>query len=219
MFRLNPPVSVAIKPVRVALRGHEKQARALGAQLDDVYGCGRFGCVYPGKGGYVVKVTTDKHEVRMVKEVIHLRHSRTRLATRYRRRVEALGCSVEKAAMLPGIVAFKEPIVALGKKSWAYRREDVRPLDAMSSDKARRLQRRLEKAIDAFFYPPLFRPDPLTFLRDHPELKAIVVTALYMEWAFDVRLEDIHIEQVGVVMKTTSLHPKGTLVLYDAQAS
>jgi hypothetical protein len=217
VFRLNPPVSVAIKPVRVALRGQERKAEALGADLHDVYGCGKFGCVYPGKNGTVVKVTTDKHEVRMVKEVIQLRRSRTRLATRYRRRVEALGCSVEKAAMLPGIVAFKEPIVALGKKSWAYRREDVRPLDAMSSDKAKRLQRRLEKAIDAFFYPPLFRPDPLTFLRDHPELKAIVVTALYMEWAFDVRLEDIHVEQLGVVSKTTPLHQRGTVVLFDGQ--
>jgi hypothetical protein len=61
------------------------------------------------------------------------------------------------------------------------------------------------------------RPHSLTFLRDHPELKAIVVTALYMEWAFDVRLEDIHVEQLGVVSKTTPLHQRGTVVLFDGQ--
>ncbi len=214
MSRKNPPVDYLPSKFEPLIRAGEGRIRRLGAKhLHHPLGCGKFGCTFKKDGHLIVKVTRDPSEVRMVKEILRLRGDEGTVSPSTRAHLARIGTTPEKAKWLPGIVDYTSAPKSVGKRAWAYTRENVSPLDAM---KDRRLLRRVRKALDLFYYSGR-SIDPVAFLNHYPELRLIVQTEVFLRLAHRMRLDDIHEEQAGLVLFTSSLHRKGDLVIYDGQ--
>lgn len=214
MFRLNPLRSVFDRKIRPQL---ERDGwRALGRTLPRrPIGCGTFGCVFRRESGWVTKVTTDPFEVRMITLIRKLRKAPTKNTAAVKRALRDTGVSVQRAGKLPGIVEIATVAKRVGK-TWQYVREDVDPAVGMSDAGARARMKDLRKGLDWFFYSSR-RPSVREVLRRHPRLRLIIATALYLEAAHGLQLEDLHEEQVGRVRRVGKLHAPGEYVLYDGQ--
>lgn len=216
MFRVNPLRSVFDRKIRPQLEADGW--RALGRELPRrPLGCGTFGCVFRREHGWVTKVTTDPLEVRMIQLIRQLRKRPMVDTPRVRRALAGTGVPVTWACRLPGIVELKTAPKKVGK-TWQYVREDVEPAAGMRDPAARARLKNLRRGLDTFFYARR-RPDVGSFLRKpgNGRLRLIVATALYLEAAHDLQLEDLHEEQVGRVLRAGKLHRPGEYVLYDGQ--
>jgi hypothetical protein len=87
-------------------------------------------------------------------------------------------------------------------KTWQYVREDVQPAVGMNDAGARARMADLRKGLDWFFYSSR-RPSVREAIRRHPRLRLIIATALYLEAAHGLQLEDLHEEQVVSLRKVT----------------
>lgn len=213
IWRLNPR-SVFDREIRPALsrRGWRAMGRALPRKP---LGCGTFGCAFRLDPGWIMKVTTDKAEVRMVDKILRLRKASPVNTRSVRESLRPTGVSVALAAKLPGIVGYSRSPVRAGRV-WQYPREDVDPaVDMRDSARVERMAE-IREGLDLWFYGK-HRIDTRRFLAEFPRLRLIVATSLYLEYAHDLRIEDVHEEQVGRVRITTKLHRKGEYVLYDGQ--
>lgn len=216
-FRANPPASSIPPKIRRVLSGNLNRLIRLGVHDLAPFGCGTFGCTFARDKRTVVKVTTDPYEVKMVSLVRRLRGKRGRVTRGTRRDLADLGYTVEQARTLPGIVRIHtQPVRLGGKRAWAYVRESVLPIDAMHDSRASLRMRRAGKALDRFFYDPR-SIDLRAYAYAYPEMRAILATAIWLQAAHSLRLEDVHEEQVGKTVASFLGRPAGTYVLYDGQ--
>ena len=209
--RKNPPVDEIPEKFRsLAYHARVENVKPLGA--------GTFGVTFKAAPGWVRKITIDPAEVKVVREIKRLRGQHPSVSAREAAVIRRTGTSPERAARLPGIISYKGPVrkVASG---WEYVREDVKPLDA--SRNASMLVAEADAALEIFCAKGpsgrYIHPDPARFLRRFPWMRRIVQTMIYLEVVHGVQLEDLHGEQVGVVLKSSSFHQRGEVVLFDAQ--
>lgn len=214
MFRLNPLRSVFDRKIRPQLEADGW--RALGRTLPrKPIGCGTFGCVFRRESGWVTKVTTDPFEVRMITLIRKLRKMPTKNTAAVKRALRDTGVSVQRAGRLPGIVQIGTAVKKVGK-TWQYVREDVEPACGMHDAAAGARIKELRRGLDWFFYSSR-RPSVKEAVRRFPRLRLIIATAIYLEAAHGLQLEDLHEEQVGRVIRAGNLHVPGEYVLYDGQ--
>lgn len=209
--RKNPPVDEIPEKFRsLAYHARVEHEKPLGA--------GTFGVTFKAAPGWVRKITVDPAEVKVVREIKRLRGQRPSVSAREAAAIRRTGTTPERAARLPGIIAYKGPVRKVAR-GWEYVREDVKPLDA--SRDASMLVAEADAALEIFCVKSpsgrYIHPDPARFLRRFPWMLRIVQTMIYLEVVHGVQLEDLHGEQCGSVIRSSPLHDRGEIVLYDCQ--